>query len=394
MPNPKQKNNKVPINSLVVDGDSAELTLYGDVVTDIPVDWWTGKPIEGLFIVLEEVLQNLKDLKDKANITIRINSYGGDVYAGLAIYNRLKELKGNKTVVVDGIAASAASIIAMAGNTIKIPPSATLMIHNPMMFMYGYYNQNELFEVDKVLEHLAIVSAETYVAKTGKTLEEVREIMSEEMWLTGRAAVEQGFADELIEDKKANVEMSADRKYLFVNGVRYDVSKFKNTPKDFPICTIPAVQEDLTTNTNGETNEGGTETVANTVEELRAEYPELVNQIETEAHKKGAVEGATNERTRLKDIEAIEGVVGDKTLIEQAKYGETPLNAAELAFQAMQQQAKLGAQHLESAAADNKASGAQEVGATPNGGVDPTTDPTEEEMVNMIVGNKGVKQND
>ena len=98
-------------NIAVIDDDTAEINMYGEVVSRIPVDWWTGEKIPGNFIALDEFLEDLKEIEDKANINIHINSVGGDFYAGLAIYNRLKVLAGNVTTINDGLAASAASII-------------------------------------------------------------------------------------------------------------------------------------------------------------------------------------------------------------------------------------------------------------------------------------------
>ena len=100
------------------------------------------------------------------------------------------------------------------------------------------------------------------------------------------------------------------------------------------------------------------------VEELRAAHPDLVAQVENAAR----MEGANQERTRIQGIEAIENAIADKALIRNAKFGETPLSAEQLAFQAMQAQAALGANMLNNMEADNKASGAAEVAANPNAG--------------------------
>ena len=89
-------------NIAVIDDDTAEINMYGEVVSKYPVDWWTGEKIPGNFIALDEFLQDLKEIEDKANIIIHINSVGGDFYAGLSIYNRLKGLPGNITTINDG----------------------------------------------------------------------------------------------------------------------------------------------------------------------------------------------------------------------------------------------------------------------------------------------------
>lgn len=105
-----------------------------------------------------------------------------------------------------------------------------------------------------------------------------------------------------------------------------------------------------------------------TLEELRAAHPELVAQIESAAQAAARTEATTAERARIKAIEEIAPGVGDPQLVEDAKYGDAPCTAPELALKAMQQQAKLGAKHLQNTAKDFDASGADGVGAVPNGG--------------------------
>lgn len=105
-----------------------------------------------------------------------------------------------------------------------------------------------------------------------------------------------------------------------------------------------------------------------TLEELRAAHPELVAQIESAAQAAARTEATTAERARIKAIEEIASGVGDPQLVEDAKYGDAPCTAPELALKAMQQQAKLGAKHLQNTAKDFNASGADGVGAVPNGG--------------------------
>ena len=99
-------------NIASVGEDSGEIVLYGDVVARQPVDWWTGEPEPGLYIAPESFMEDLAAVKGKSNITIKINSTGGDLYTGIAIHNAIKGLSGHKVVIVEGIAASAASVIA------------------------------------------------------------------------------------------------------------------------------------------------------------------------------------------------------------------------------------------------------------------------------------------
>lgn len=117
-------------------GDSAEITMYGDIYEEQPTNWW-GEPIEGQYILLSEFLEDLKQISSCKNITIRMNSYGGDAGASNMIHNRLRELarSGAKlTCIVDGVAMSGGSIIMCACDTVKVNPSSIIMIHKCWQF--------------------------------------------------------------------------------------------------------------------------------------------------------------------------------------------------------------------------------------------------------------------
>ena len=113
------------------DGQSAEITMYGDIYEQQPTDWW-GDPVEGQFITLTEFLEDLGQIAACKDITIRMNSYGGDAGVSNTIHNRLRELArgGAKlTCVVDGVAMSGGSLIMCACDTVKVNPSSLIMIH-------------------------------------------------------------------------------------------------------------------------------------------------------------------------------------------------------------------------------------------------------------------------
>ena len=126
-------------NVASIGDDEGEITLYGDVVSRQPVDWWTGEPEPGLYIAPESFMEDLAAVKGKSNITIKINSCGGDLYTGIAIHNAIKGLTGHKVVVVEGIAASAASVIACAGDEVQVYPGSMVMIHGVAGLLYDYY---------------------------------------------------------------------------------------------------------------------------------------------------------------------------------------------------------------------------------------------------------------
>ena len=139
--------------------------------------------------------------KDELNsgtgdITVWINSPGGDCVAAAQIYNMLMDYKGNVTVKIDGIAASAASVIAMAGNTVLVSPVSTMMIHNPATVAMGDHN-----EMQKAIEMLnevkeSIINA--YEIKTGLSRAKLSHLMDSETWMNANKAVELGFADGII----------------------------------------------------------------------------------------------------------------------------------------------------------------------------------------------------
>lgn len=140
----------------------------------------------------------LRSIGENKPVTVYINSPGGDMFEGVAIYNMLKEHKGDVTVKVIGLAASAASIIAMAGDEIQISDAGFLMIHNAWMVVLG--NKHALREVADILEPMDAAMARVYQRRTGMDLEAVQEMMDGETWLDAGAAIENGFADAVLED--------------------------------------------------------------------------------------------------------------------------------------------------------------------------------------------------
>lgn len=130
------------------------------------------------------------------DVEVIINSGGGDVYAGSEIYTTLRSYSGQVHVKIVGIAASAASVIAMAGHRVEISPTAQIMIHNVSSGAYG--DHKTLAHEAEVLEGFNKSIASAYTAKTGKGLEELLQLMGEETWFTAEKAVEHGFADSVM----------------------------------------------------------------------------------------------------------------------------------------------------------------------------------------------------
>lgn len=184
-----------------------DLYIYGDVKSD-GRDWWTGQ------IIKSETSANhfREELAKHTGITqinIYINSYGGSVFEGTAIYNQLKRHAAHKTVYVDGFACSIASVIAMAGDEVVMPKNALMMIHNMWMGVYG--NAAELRKAADDLDIINTAGRGAYLDKAGDKLEEsaLVAMMDAETWLTAEQCIRYGLADRYAE-KDADMQNAAE----------------------------------------------------------------------------------------------------------------------------------------------------------------------------------------
>ncbi len=169
-------------------------------------------------------LADLGKLPDKAPLTLRLNSPGGSVFDAVAIYNALQRHAGTVTVSIDGIAASAASYIAMAGDEIVMPENAFLMIHDPSGMVMG--TAGDMRSMAEALEKIGASLLRGYAAKSGKPEAEIAILMAKETWLDAAEALEMGFADTM----SGPVKIAAS----------FDVSRFQNAPPEI-IETVKAV---------------------------------------------------------------------------------------------------------------------------------------------------------
>ena len=146
-------------------------------------------------------------MSGEGDITVWINSPGGDCIAAAQIYNMLLEYKGNVTIKIDGIAASAASVVAMAGNKVIMSPVSMLMIHNPMTMAAG-----DTIEMKKAISMLTEVKESiinAYELRTGLSRTKLSHLMDEETWMNANKAIELGFADDTLKDEKLTAEIPA-----------------------------------------------------------------------------------------------------------------------------------------------------------------------------------------
>lgn len=199
--------------NLKKDGEQGEINIYGEVV---PESWrWDD----------EMSATHFKDQLDKFDgvkeITVNINSPGGSVYEGVAIYNMLKRHKAKVIVNIDGLAASIASVIAMAGDVVRIPSNAMLMVHNAMSMEFG--NAKDMRETADLLDKITGSIRATYLEKTDKINEAtLTALMDAETWLTADEAKHYGLVDEVITSKELVACASKER-----------LGKFNKTPDKF-----------------------------------------------------------------------------------------------------------------------------------------------------------------
>lgn len=370
---PKNSTNIAPLtwNVSSISDTVGEIRLYGSIQESHPVDWWTGEKIPGMYITPEGFLEDLKKVENKETIIVKINSRGGDLYTGIAIHNAIKELGAKIIVIVEGIAASAASIIMCAGDTVKVYPGSIIMIHEPVTSIRGYCDRRDLSKVIKMLETDIEASVAIYAAKTGIEVEKLKTMVEAETWMSGQTALEEGFADELIEDDKEEGPQASiiGGNVLMIAGVKHSMEGL-HMPANMHIPLISAESTaEINKHGNNAKNEGGNQMP--TIEEIRAENPELIAQMEQDA----AARAVQEERERMQAIEEIAPTIGDDELVAEAKFSK-PCSAAELALAAARKNAKAGKSFLSDLDADYNKSGAANIGATGEGnnvGSAPTT---------------------
>ncbi|EZP75011.1 serine protease [Parageobacillus genomosp. 1] len=207
-----QKNKFWEIKMSADGSNSADIFIYGDIVS---YQWDETDTSAASF------KKELDDAGDVDTINLYINSPGGSVFEGVAIYNILKRHKAKVNVHVDALAASIASVIAMAGDTIFMPKNSMMMIHNPWTWAYG--NAAELRKVADDLDRIGQSVKQTYLQKAGDKLteEKLQEMLDAETWLSADEAYEYGLCDVVLEASQIAASISDEW-----------FSKYKNVPKE------------------------------------------------------------------------------------------------------------------------------------------------------------------
>lgn len=245
-----------------------EVLLYGPISSST----WLGDEVTP-----KQFKADLDGLGEVDTIDLYINSEGGDVFAAQAIYSMLKRHPAAVHTHVDGLAASAASLVAMAGETITLPINAMLMLHSPWSLAMG--NAQEFRKMADALDQIRESMIAVYSERSGKTHDEVVAILDAETWYTAEEAVAAGFADEVEGEKRIAASIANDT--LTINGRQVDLSAFGAFPREKVVAseTIVVNVSDTTYTYNGDPNaDASTDTV--TVEQEPAEAPAADEQEE------------------------------------------------------------------------------------------------------------------
>ncbi|SKA99803.1 ATP-dependent protease ClpP, protease subunit [Caloramator quimbayensis] len=213
------------------EADTLDLYIY-DYVEGDSTDWWTGEKIESQTSA-NYIQKQLESAKGVNKINIYINSYGGEVKEGLAIYNQLKRHPAQKIVYIDGFACSIASVIAMAGDKVIMGPNTLMMIHHASMAAWG--NSEELRKAANDLEVIDKASCSSYLAKAGDKLSEetLTQLLDNQTWLNAEQCLKYGLCDEIAGMENENITKAQQR---FNEAIRQQMQSLKpdiKVPEEF-----------------------------------------------------------------------------------------------------------------------------------------------------------------
>lgn len=289
--------------------DAAELLLYGEISD---ASWY------GDEVTPKKFADDLAACAGK-DLTVRVNSPGGDVFAAQAIYNQLKAYTGKVTVKIDGMCASAATVIACAGETVIMPSNTIYMIHNPKSAMLGYYDAVQLGKVSDRLTTVKQTIVNVYMGRVGNALSEVqvKHKMDSEEWMTADKAKEYGFVDEIADE--IPIENRWEDNLLIVNSVSCKLDRFEN------VADLRAILPEKEKRSDTIMGMTATEALAAIKNLLMGENKEVQTQEtqqDTSAQNAEDVRAAAiaQERTRMAALDALKnGNPAVDSIIEAAK---------------------------------------------------------------------------
>ncbi len=280
--------------------NEADIYVYGPIG-----ETWTGEGVSG-----KSFLKEMRQVNQNATLNVHIFSPGGNAFDGKNIYSQLKTHKGPVNVYIEGLAASAASIIAMAGDKIYMPDNAMMMIHRPSTFAYG--TAEDLKEAIEGLDIISKTSNAVYKERTGLPMSQVEELVNKTTWMTADEAIELGFADEKTD--AVNVEErlkviptlgSVPEEILkqFFETTAQDADTIQIVTQETPVAAVPA--SSLTPQREqamSETTETKVDVQAAIKEALEADRKAREAKEAEAAHVIKATEGATKFAARVNEL--------------------------------------------------------------------------------------------
>lgn len=332
--------------------DTAEVYFYGDIVDNATGTCLYDENNPNLFITPNLILKDIEKLKTKKEIKFYINSDGGDVFTAVSIVNELKRLPGKKVGIINGLAASAASVICCAMDEVQVYTSSLMMIHGAKTFPCDAIGRDDLKKFEQIFDKAEMAIREIYCAKTGKTADEINALMyppTGETWYTGQEIIDAGFADTLIEAPAVEFNASDLR---INNKIVAKRQKGKNLMaktklKNARIVKMMMQRIKLENPNFEETDDVAKELDEEVTEEIEKAVEEKVEEVLEEKVKeevdKAVEEAVAEEQNRIKEIEEIENTIANKKLVYDAKYGEKVMNARDLAYNAKVIEAKTNA---------------------------------------------------
>ena len=312
---PKVKNEPFwKFRNLAGDDEKAELLLYGDIAER---SWWDDAATPKKFA------EDLAALGAVKEITVYINSGGGDVFAAQAIGNMLERNSATVIAHIDGLCASAATIVACHANKVVAAADASYMVHPPSMGVCDYLTAEDMRNCLKALDTIRGNIVALYAKKTGKSEDECGTWMDETNWWTAAQAKENGFVDE-VDDEESDAVVENRNGMLFVNSIGMGLP-FDKAP-DFVKSRMGAKTPGGFSNATNNPGQTGTQEEEameiKNKDDLMKAYPDMVNEIRKDA----AMDAINRERARIKDIQDMT-LPGMEQVMQDALYGEHPMDA-------------------------------------------------------------------
>ncbi|CAM3107831.1 MULTISPECIES: head maturation protease, ClpP-related [Streptobacillus] len=290
--------------NLIKNEKEANLFIYGEIGESS----WTGEGVTS-----KEIARQLSSLENIDTINVHINSAGGSVTHAVAISNLLKQSKLKTIAYIDGIAASAATIITSSCDIVRMPKNAIFMIHNPSTFVVG--ETKDMEKAIEILEKMKDNIIETYLSKTKLSKEELSDLMDKETWLNSEEAKKYGFIDEIVDD---DIDLEIKDNCIISNNLVFNKTK----------------------------NIKNKEEVIMTKEELLEKYPNIYNEILNEGVEKGVIQ----ERNRIKEIDDL-GIIDE--IVTNAKFVDIK-NAKDVSFEILKNKKILSSDKLTNIISEGK----------------------------------------